>query len=115
MDPELLRLMQRRWATLPSTHTSLPPFAPEYNHSPYALLVAACGQLFEPFWDECGSVLTAMSMAGTEGLGAFYDDCLEELYPPGVCGTFCNEHTCESTAPNAGARPRACPASPCPH
>lgn len=21
------------------------------------------------------------------------DDCLEELYPPGSCGTFCNDHT----------------------
>ena len=30
--------------------------------------------------------------------GAFIlpdDHCLETLYPPGICGTFCNEHTYE--------------------
>jgi hypothetical protein len=32
-------------------------------------------------------------MGGMEEMGMFYDDCLEELYPPGTCGTFCNEHT----------------------
>eukprot|EP01043_Picozoa_sp_COSAG02_P011277 COSAG02_NODE_413_length_22830_cov_57.043597_2_plen_261_part_00 len=32
-------------------------------------------------------------MGGMEEMGLFYDDCLEELYPPGICGTFCNEHT----------------------
>jgi hypothetical protein len=30
-----------------------------------------------------------------EEMGAFYDNCLETLYPPGRCGLFCNEHTYE--------------------
>jgi hypothetical protein len=25
--------------------------------------------------------------------GLFYDSCLEHLYPPGTCGSFCNAHT----------------------
>ena len=28
-----------------------------------------------------------------EEMGIFYEHCLEALYPPGVCGTFCNQHT----------------------
>ena len=32
-------------------------------------------------------------MGGMEEMSVFYEDCLEELYPPGICGTFCNEHT----------------------
>ena len=28
----------------------------------------------------------------SQEMGLFYDDCLEALYPPGSCGTFCNEH-----------------------
>ena len=38
-------------------------------------------------------MLVQAHMGGMEEMGAFYDDCLEELYPPGSCGTFCNEHT----------------------
>ena len=34
-------------------------------------------------------------MGGMEEMGAFYDNCLETLYPPGKCGLFCNEHTYE--------------------
>jgi hypothetical protein len=30
-----------------------------------------------------------------DGMGAFYENCLETLYPPGKCGLFCNEHTYE--------------------
>ena len=30
-----------------------------------------------------------------EDMGIFYEHCLEVLYPPGSCGTFCNEHTFE--------------------
>ena len=26
-----------------------------------------------------------------EEMGLFYDKCLEELYPPGSCGVFCNQ------------------------
>ena len=54
---------------------------------------AECGAIFEPFWDECGSMLTQMNMGGMEQMGYFYDSCLETLYPPGTCGTFCNAHT----------------------
>jgi hypothetical protein len=38
-------------------------------------------------------MLVQAHMGGMEEMGMFYDDCLEELYPPGSCGTFCNEHT----------------------
>jgi hypothetical protein len=29
-------------------------------------------------------------MGGMDEMGEFYDDCLGALYPPGICGTFCN-------------------------
>eukprot|EP01050_Picozoa_sp_SAG11_P048125 SAG11_NODE_25576_length_357_cov_0.468992_1_plen_92_part_01 len=35
------------------------------------------------------------SMGGMDEMGSFYEHCLETLYPPGTCGTFCNEHTFE--------------------
>ena len=54
---------------------------------------AACGVVFEPFWDQCGAMLTTAGMGGMDEMGIFYDRCLESLYPPGVCGTFCNQHT----------------------
>ena len=56
---------------------------------------AACGHVFEPFWDSCGEMLTNAHMGGMEDMGLFYDSCLERLYPPGTCGTFCNTHTFE--------------------
>ena len=40
-------------------------------------------------------MLTDAHMGGMDEMGVFYDDCLEQLYPPGICGTFCNEHTYE--------------------
>ena len=52
-----------------------------------------CGRMYETFWDECGHMLVGMGMGGMDGMGAFYDECLEELYPPGLCGLFCNQHT----------------------
>ena len=45
--------------------------------------------------DQCGEMLVQAHMGGMDEMGLFYDDCLEELYPPGSCGTFCNEHTYE--------------------
>jgi hypothetical protein len=56
---------------------------------------SACAKIYEPFWDECGAMMEGMGMGGMETMGAFYDDCLETLYPPGKCGIFCNEHTYE--------------------
>ena len=56
---------------------------------------AACGQVFEPFWDSCGTMLTNAHMGGMDDMGIFYDSCLETLYPPGSCGSFCNTHTFE--------------------
>ena len=38
-------------------------------------------------------MLIDSGMGGMDEMGMFYDDCLEQLYPPGSCGTFCNEHT----------------------
>lgn len=32
-------------------------------------------------------------MGGMDAMGLFYDRCLETLYPPGICGVFCNTHT----------------------
>ena len=52
-----------------------------------------CGRVYEPFWDECGAMLTQANMGGMDEMGFFYDDCLEQLYPPGSCGRFCNDHT----------------------
>ena len=54
---------------------------------------AACGAVFEPFWDQCGAMLTNANMGGMDTMGVFYNHCLESLYPPGSCGTFCNAHT----------------------
>jgi hypothetical protein len=54
---------------------------------------ADCGAVFEPFWDECGTVLVATGMGGMSEMAVFYDSCLRALYPPGSCGTFCNDHT----------------------
>ncbi len=48
-------------------------------------------------------MLTMAHMGGMEEMNVFYEDCLEELYPPGVCGTFCNEHTCGLPARTAFA------------
>ena len=70
--------------------------------------------MFEPFWDQCGEMLTVAGMGGMDEMGIFCafakslhaivlerslqrlaadDHCLEALYPPGSCGTFCNQHT----------------------
>ena len=38
-------------------------------------------------------MLTDAHMGGMDEMGLFYDACLEQLYPPGSCGMFCNEHT----------------------
>jgi hypothetical protein len=66
---------------------------PEWYPSAQDSCNAECGRIFEPFWDQCGVMLTGAQMGGMDEMGLFYDDCLEELYPPGACGTFCNEHT----------------------
>ena len=50
-----------------------------------------CGRIFETFWDECGDMLVNANMGGMEGMGTFYDHCVESLYPPGTCGAFCNQ------------------------
>eukprot|EP01043_Picozoa_sp_COSAG02_P022592 COSAG02_NODE_1179_length_14040_cov_8.036439_1_plen_1312_part_00 len=34
-------------------------------------------------------------MGGMDEMGIFYDHCLETLYPPGMCGMLCNQHTYE--------------------
>eukprot|EP01052_Picozoa_sp_SAG31_P022507 SAG31_NODE_1792_length_7256_cov_1.774626_7_plen_116_part_00 len=43
----------------------------------------SCGEIFEPFWDDCGEMLHAMRVDGTRGMTVFYDTCLSTLYPPG--------------------------------
>ena len=43
-------------------------------------------------------------MGGMEEMSVFYEDCLEELYPPGICGTFCNEHTYDVLVACTGTR-----------
>ena len=66
--------------------------------------------------DQCGNMLTDSGMGGMDEMGIFCafanslhanvlsahsnaflpdDHCLEALYPPGSCGTFCNLHTYE--------------------
>eukprot|EP01047_Picozoa_sp_COSAG01_P048850 COSAG01_NODE_4788_length_4743_cov_45.744832_2_plen_830_part_00 len=54
---------------------------------------APCGQVFEPFWDECGKMLMESKMGGMKEMGVFYNRCLKSLYPPGTCGAYCNAHT----------------------
>lgn len=46
--------------------------------------------------DQCGEMLTESGMGGMSQMGIFYDHCLEALYPPGSCGTFCSESFCAS-------------------
>ena len=38
-------------------------------------------------------MLTNAHMGGMDTMSVFYDKCLETLYPPGTCGSFCNSHT----------------------
>ena len=38
-------------------------------------------------------MLTSAGMGGMEEMGIFYDGCLESLYPPGMCGAYCTQHT----------------------
>ena len=66
---------------------------PEWYPGEGDLCNAACGAVFEPFWDSCGTILVAMEMGGVDGMQVFYDQCLLSLYPPGSCGSFCNGHT----------------------
>ena len=47
-----------------------------------------CGRLYEPFLDQCGDTLRAAAM-DWPGMGDFYINCLEALYPPGACGRHC--------------------------
>ena len=54
---------------------------------------AECGRIFEPFWDQCGSILTSVQMGGMKQMSTFYDGCLQSLYPPGSCGKYCSDHT----------------------
>jgi hypothetical protein len=54
---------------------------------------AECGAVFEPFWDECGAMLVATGMGGVSEMSSFYYSCLHALYPPGRCGTVCDDHT----------------------
>jgi hypothetical protein len=52
-----------------------------------------CGKIFEPFWDECGEMLTEAQLGGMDEMFDFYDNCLLTLYPPGSCGVVCNQHS----------------------
>ena len=54
---------------------------------------AKCGAIFEPFWDQCGEMLTHAKMGGMSEMGSFYTSCLRNLYPAGGCGAFCTQHT----------------------
>ena len=47
-----------------------------------------CGQVFEPFWNDCGTQINAMGVAGQ--MGDFYINCLETMYPPGSCSNTCD-------------------------
>ena len=38
-------------------------------------------------------MLTGAAMGGMDEMSIFYDICLEGLYPPGQCGTYCSGHT----------------------
>jgi hypothetical protein len=65
---------------------------------------ASCGKVYEPFWDQCGAMLSNAAMGGMEEMGEFYDICLKELYPPGTCGTFCNEARPTARTPAPGSQ-----------
>ena len=52
--------------------------------------------VFEPFWDDCGAMITATMggmMGGMSGMTHFYDTCLTTRYPPGSCTDSCNAAT----------------------
>ena len=86
----------------------------------------ACAVAFEPFWDDCGSMLTATMggrMGGGAGMTAFYDTCLETRYPPGSCTQQCSANTVhcrqmevqnaccdnEENCPDESVTPERCP------
>jgi hypothetical protein len=48
---------------------------------------AACGKVFEPFWDKCGKMLTSAHMGGMDQMGAFY------VRGPASLTTFWNRRT----------------------
>ena len=54
-----------------------------------SVCVPGCGTILEPFWDDCGQVLTLIGSV-PEGLPQFYDTCMAGLYPPGQCGSVCS-------------------------
>ena len=43
---------------------------------------AACGKVFEPFWDECGKMLVESKMGGMKDMGGFCECC--EWLPPSL-------------------------------
>jgi hypothetical protein len=42
---------------------------------------AACGRVFEPFWDRCGTMLTNAGMGGMDEMGAFCESSPEPRVP----------------------------------
>jgi hypothetical protein len=66
---------------------------PNWTPTGVDVCTSECGRIFEPFWDVCGTYLISAGLGGMDDMGQFYDNCLDQLYPPGTCGTFCNEHT----------------------
>jgi hypothetical protein len=55
-----------------------------------------CAMVFEPFWDDCGTMMMATMgamMGGMDGMTTFYDTCLTTRYPPGSCTDSCSAQT----------------------
>ena len=55
-----------------------------------------CALVFEPFWDDCGTMMIATMggmMGGMDGMTTFYDTCLTTRYPPGSCTETCSAQT----------------------
>ena len=55
----------------------------------------ACGDVFIPFWDSCGSLLLSLGMPGSDEFGFFASQCEDALVPPGACGESCTAETLE--------------------
>ena len=51
---------------------------------------AQCAEVYVPFWNSCGAMLSSQGDAEAEAYAQFSLQCLHTLSPPGSCGDECS-------------------------
>ena len=51
---------------------------------------AQCAEVYVPFWNSCGAMLSSQGDAEAEAYAQFSLQCLRTLSPPGSCGDECS-------------------------